>query len=1048
MPRTVTTLLLLISLCSAVVLSATVATAQPVDFDRDIRPILSDRCFPCHGPDQAANKAKLRLDTPAGAFGTLKRSDKHAFVAGDVEDSVAFQRVISDDPEDRMPPPESKLSLSADEISKLKLWIESGADYPTHWSLIALPAGIPTPTVEQESWPRDPLDRFVLAKLEQKGWAPSPETSRELWLRRATLDLTGLPPTLPEIDAFLADKSEQAYETAVDRLLASPAFGERMATPWLDVARYADSYGYQADQLTPAWPYRDWVVRAFNDNLPYDDFLSWQLAGDLLPGATRDQRLATAFNRIHRMTNEGGSVELEFRTEYAADRVHTLGTAVLGLTLECARCHDHKYDPITQAEYYQLMAFFNSIDEWGMYHDSSRVPTPSLLLPNAAQERAMQESDKSLRDIDARIAARLAAAQTEATRWAKENQPVEAPQPAGSYALDALGPKNSVANRVEGGAAGSASAADAFVEARVGKGLQFGGDDAANFPKVAGALRPWEPFTIAFWIRVPKELGDAVIFHRTGGTDVGRFGTELVLRDGRLQLGTIRFWPGNAIAIRATTPLPRDRWVHVAARSTGEGRARGLTLFVDGAAAKSETLHDRLSKSPSAGGSGVAFGARFRDAGLTGAILDELNVFARALSALEVQSLVTPEALTAAPEPLRIDHYLSTLDEPLQTLRKERRTALKRWLDARNPVVETSVMEDRAEPTPTYLLARGAYDAPRTEAARVARKTPDSLPPMPAMARSDRLGLARWLTEPMHPLTARVAVNRVWQSFFGGGIVSTSEDFGLQGEPPSHPRLLDFLARRFVLDDWNHKNLCRRIVLSATYRQRSTQSAYAQEDPKNRLLWRGPSGRLTGEMLRDSALAAAGIMERQVGGPPVSPYQPKGLWREANTMSPAYRQSVGRSLYRRSLYTVWKRTAPNPNMVILDAAHRESCVSRRRGTNTPLQALVLLNDVQFVEAARCLGERMLVEGGDTHASRIAFGFRLLTGRAPDAFEARTLLELYRAEELRYRDAPDEAKKLATAGEHKPREGLDPVAVAAATVIAQTILNLDATVWKR
>jgi hypothetical protein len=930
---------------------------------------------------------------------------------------------------------------------------ENGAAWAPHWAFVA-PVALEPPPVLDESWPRDEIDAFVLARLEADGIGPSPEADPLRLLRRVTLDLTGLPPTLAEIDAFCADDPATAYERAVDRLLASTRFGERMAVPWLDVARYADSYGYQSDLLSPTWPYRDWVIRAFNDNLPFDAFITHQLAGDLLPRPTRDQVLATAFNRLHRMTNEGGSIESEFRTEYAADRAHTFGTAFLALTFECARCHDHKFDPLSMREYYELLAFFNSIDEWGMYHDSSRVPTPSLLLPTPEQERVLADRAGDLRRAEEALDDAIRRAEPAFLDWLPE-APVTVPAPpglVGRYPLDAIGPDGRLANTIDEANAGSTPGTNSLVEGVTGQALRFTGDDAASFPRIAGALEPWQPFTVAFQLRLPGGLDDCIIFHRSGGTDVGRFGTELALREGRLFLGTIRFWPGNAIAIETIDRVPADTWMHVTARSEATGSAAGLAIFIDGEPARTRIVADRLVHDPGAGGHGITFGARFRDSGLAGGAIDELHVFDRALATIEVRHLhdrtALDEALAARDATALRPYYDAAIDETVAAARAARGAALRGLLAARNGVAEIMVMEETPTPRETFVLARGEYDAPTTDADRVQRQVPAILPPLPDGPR-DRLALARWLIEPEHPLTARVAVNRFWQVFFGRGLVSTSENFGLQGGVPSHPALLDRLAVDFVDSGWDVKALCRRIVTSATYRQASTtRPGLAAIDPENALLARGPSGRLPAEMIRDLALSASGLLEETMYGPPVSPYQPAGLWRESNSMSPAYRQSVGTALHRRSLYTIWKRTAPIPNMLVFDAATREVCTVRRATTNTPLQAFVLLNDPQFVEAARVLAERMLAEGGDDDADRVTFAFRLLTGRPPAPPERALLVALYAEQRDVFAADPDAPGRFLAVGEHPVDPALDPVETAAATVVAQTILNLDATVWKR
>ncbi len=1037
---------LLCALLCATALPDPVIAEDPIDFQRQILPLLSDRCFTCHGPHEDSRQAGLRLDQRDALLDQV--------TPGEPDASELWLRVSSDDENEQMPPPDSKLSLSNDERELIRKWIGQGAAWNRHWSLEPLPRLIPVPDCGDSQWPAGDLDRFVLARIEAVGKHPAPAAERWRWLRRVSLDLTGLPPTPEEIEAFENDDSADAFESIVDRLLASPRFGEHMAVSWLDAARYADSYGYQSDLLSPTWPWRDWLVRAINENLPYDRFLTWQLAGDLLPDATTDQRLATAFNRLHRMTNEGGSLELEWRTEYVADRVNTLGAAVLGMTMECARCHDHKYDPISQQDYYNLFAFFNSIDEWGMYHDSGRVPTPSLLLPKPAQDTAIAQATAALESARSAVRdfrqTRLGALPTD-----ESIDPVPADfriePPVAHFPLDKIDEPRWLANTVDPDQPGNTSQANLVVPGRRDNALQLTGDDVVAFPTIKTGLHPWERFSLSLWIRIPEELSDAVLIHRQGGTDVGFFGTELCLHQGKIQLRMTRFWPGNALAIETVDPIPRGQWVHVVASNQATGTADGLQIYIDGTSG-THVVRNQLTKRPDPPGGGFDVGARFRSTGFSGGVIDELKFFDRPLSSLEVKWLAlgtdsTPRGRWYSAADLT-EHQLVT-DPSFVALANQRAARVKQLLDARTGVQEVSVMQETAEPRPAWVLARGDYDSPRTDQNLAARKVPAALPSPGREVRRDRLGLARWLATPDHPRTARVAVNRIWHNFFATGLVATPSDFGVQGQQPSHPKLLDWLARDFVASGWDVKRLCKQIALSSTYRQ---DSAAPREnwmnDPQNVLLTRGPAKRLTAEMIRDLVLNASGLLNEEMGGPPVSPYQPQNLWREDNTMTPAYQQSVGQQLYRRSLYTVWKRTAPIPNMLLFDAAGREVCVASRTTTNTPLQALVLLNDVQFVEAARVLAERALQSHGDTPADAVSEMSLRLTGRSTDPREQELLLELYRQQLEYYQEHRNEADKLQAAGEQEPDQSLPPEQVAAMTMVAQAILGSDAAIWRR
>ncbi|MBI3720926.1 MAG: DUF1553 domain-containing protein, partial [Fimbriimonas ginsengisoli] len=644
-------------------------------------------------------------------------------------------------------------------------------------------------------------------------------------------------------------------------------------------------------------------------------------------------------------------------------------------------------------DYYSLASFLNNIDEAGLYNDAGRVPTPSLLLPNADQETAMKRTAERLEELSARVQALGGQREIAFNEWLAGLK--ELPAPAGLIAdfdFDVLTNSTQLINRATTNAPGSTSGANRLAPGRSGQALEFTGDDPATLPAPGvDAFRPWDAYSVVLWIWRPAALTNGIIFHRTDGTDVGFHGVELSLEEGRLFFVLKRFWPGNAIAVRTRTTLPAGSWAQIAVTFDGSGRADGMRLYVDGRAAGTEILRDHLFKSPGNGGGGLTLGQRFRSAGLKGGRIDDARIYARALAPLEVAHLYDGHALTDAvtrrdASVLR-PFYLETLDPVLAEARSARREAVRQFFEARDTVLETMVMEERPGERPTYVLARGRYDAPTTEDRRVTRTTPAAMLPMPSDVPPNRLGLARWLTRPEHPLTARVAVNRFWQMLFGKGLVTTTENFGLQGSPPSHPELLDWLARDFIDSGWDVKAMLRRLVLSATYRQNSALTPRLRErDPENRLWARGPSHRLPAEMIRDTALAASGLLDEDLGGPPVSPYQPGDLWRESNSMSPAYHQSLGTALYRRSLYTVWKRTAPMPNMVAFDAPSREVCVVKRSNTGTPQQAYVLLNDPQFVEAARVLAERMMREGGAQPEPRIQFAFQRLTGRAPDKRE--------------------------------------------------------------
>jgi hypothetical protein len=1046
-PRTRTAPLIASALAAAVLfaLPLRAAAADRVDYNFQVRPLLADRCFVCHGPDEKKRKAKLRLDDPAVAFA------RRAFVPGKPDESAAIQRICSDDPDERMPPAKSNLTLSRVEIELLRRWVAEGAEYKPHWAFLPPPDRVPVPAVADPHWPAGPLDRFVLARLEREGLKPSPAAAREDWLRRVTFDLTGLPPTIAEADAFLADQSPAAFARVVDRLLASPRFGERLATDWLDAARYADSFGYQADGDTNLWPWRDWVIRAYNANLPYDQFLTWQLAGDLLPHATREQRLATAFCRLHRMTNEGGSIPEEWRNEYVSDRVHTVGTVFMGLTLECTRCHDHKYDPLTMRDYYSLGAFFNSIDEWGTYDSAAFRPTPTLALPTPEQERTIATAARDVETLAARLRAVELACECNFRDWLRRaHLRLALPGLVAYCPLDTIAPNNQLPNWADAKHPGSTSSANGLVPGRYDRALRFTGDDGANIPAPASLDRA-QPLTVSFWLQTPQVMKEAMVFHRQAGTDTGFHGPELRLEDGRLCYALVRFWPGNAAAIRTRESLPARAWVHVAVSHDGTGRAAGMRIYLDGRPADVEVVRDCLTRDIQPPGGTLVFGERFRSPGLKDGLLDEVRIYDRALTDIEVAQLHDGRSLADALARKDADalrpYYLTAVDPEAAKARAELRQARQRLFAAETGVFDIMTMQEMPQPRTAYVLTRGNYDAPKDRP--VGRDTPMSLLPFPAAAPRDRLGLARWLTERRHPLTARVAVNRVWQLCFGRGIVATTENFGTQGALPTHPELLDWLARDFIASGWDVKALCRQIVLSSTYRQRSAATpALRERDPDNMLLARGPSRRLSAEELRDAALAAGGLLAQEIGGPPVKPYQPPGMWRGMNAFLPEYVPDKGEKLHRRSLYTFWRRTSPPPNMLAFDAPSREVCVVRRQTTSTPLQPLVLLNDPQFVEAARALGERMLREGGKTPQERLAYAFRQAATRQPTERELRLLVELYEGQLRLFRADPVAAQQFLKTGDRPPAPGLEPAELAASAATTGAIMNLDAAVSTR
>jgi len=1043
-----------------------------VDFNFHIKPILSDRCFACHGPDANKREGNLRLDTEAGAFAALDSLGKrHAIVAGDLGRSELFGRITTKDPELMMPPPNSNLKLSEAEVALLARWIDQGAKWKEHWSFTA-PQKPELPVVKAKDWVKTPLDQFVLKRLEDKSLQPAPEAPKETLLRRAAFDLTGLPPGVAEVDAFLKDTSPDAYEKAVDRLLASPHYGERMAVEWLDLARYADSHGYQDDGMRNSWPWREWVINAYNRNLPYDRFITWQLAGDLMPEPTKDQLLATSFNRNHSQTQEGGVVDEEYRVEYVADRTNTFGKAFLGLTVECARCHDHKYDPISQKDYYSLSAFFNN------NHDAGIIPyngeaSPTLILPDSAAEEKLKFLREQIAPLEKTLQPATHGEPFE--RWladAEKSPEAFSTRPAGLLGWFAFEEpqkeealKNKVKGKLKGKITGDLSNKPVVVEGKRGKARKFIGDAGMEFTEELNFDRH-QPFSLSIWVNVLKEGEQGMIMGKSNGEFEGFRGYRLVLnKNNTLSVSLSYVWPANCIDLMTTNKLTTNRWHHVALTYDGSSQASGVQLFLDGREAPRTVLADNLHKSLLYGEKKTNWYKRpfemgtFFQGSIRNVAVDEFMAYSRQLAPAEVKELSGENGyisgLLRLPRTQRTDaqtrdlfgYYLLNFDQAYA----RQLAALTKLRDEENQLLtdqpEVMIMQERPVKLPTYLLDRGAYDAPKE---RVNPNTPAKLVAFDRKQPANRLGLARWLLDKNHPLTSRVTVNRFWAMCFGKGLVSTVDDFGNQGTMPTHPELLDFLAVQLMESGWDVKAFMKMLVTSATYRQSSVPSPPAlAADPDNALLSRGPSFRLSAEQIRDNALAASGLLVRKIGGPSVYPYQPAGIWEALATRNAtSYKQGEGDDLYRRSLYTVWKRSSPPPSMMNFDAPDRYLCVVKRQKTATPLQSLVLMNDPQFVEAARKLAERMMREGGDAPEARISYAYKALTSRAPRPGELNLLKQLYSEELTDFAKDPKKIKELLQTGASKWDTSLPPAELAACTMVATTVMNFDEFVMKR
>ena len=1023
------------------------ATLREIRFNRDVRPILADKCWACHGPDEKTREADLRLDTLDGS-----RADHggHAtIVPGDVSKSELVRRIRSADPDAAMPPAKHPKQLTAAEKTLLEQWIQQGAKYEGHWAFTPMQRVEP-PRVSPDNEPRvvNGIDRFILHTLEEHGLKSlAPDATKERLIRRVTFDLTGLPPAPGEVDAFVKDLSAQAYERVIDRLLKSPRYGERMATEWLDVARYADTHGYQMDRFRPTWPYRDWVISAFNENLSFDQFATWQLAGDLLPNATKPQRVATAFNRLHSQNEEGGVVEEEFRVAYVVDRVDTFGTAFLGLTFECTRCHDHKYDPLTQRDFYSLFSFFQNIDEFGQTtYFTSSTPVPTVLLSSEEQDAKLKTLDQQIAEKERGLATLRDSAKEPFADWLKSKpESPAAPSPLAAFLFDVI-EQNQFTNSIDATKPGKSADGVKLGEGRAGQSAELSGDNGITFPGVGHFSRA-DAFTIAIAVRPTILTPRAVIVHHSRApADAGSRGYELLLESGHVAFGLHHMWPGNSIKVRSKTVVAVNEWTHVAVTYDGSSRAAGLHLYLNGSRVEVDVIRDGLWKDITyeGGEPELQIGVRFRDAGFKAGRVDDFAIYGRVLTALEVAHVAGRDdfkAAWSAKAPELFETFLVTAHAPFQQALTELFAARDEQRKLINPIPEIMAMREMAAPKPAFILKRGNYDQPSQA---VTADTPRVLPPFTTNAPRNRLGLAQWLVDPEHPLMARVTVNRLWQTLFGRGLVESSDNFGSQGALPTHPELLDWLARDFIASGWDTKAMMKRIAMSGTYRQLSSR---VSADPENRWLGRAPVKRLTAEMLRDQSLATSGLLVEKLGGPSVMPYQPAGLW-DIAMGKPNYDQSHGADLYRRSLYTYWKRTVPPPSLMTFDAADRSYCTVRRQSTSTPLQALTLLNDPQIVEAARFIAQRMLKEGGESNEQQLAWAFRLITTRSPTVRESAILGQMLAEQRTLFASDDTAAKKLLAVGEAKPDMALNSTDLAARTVVALAILNHDEAVHTR
>ena len=1010
--------------------------AQKVDFQREIRPVLSDNCFQCHGPDQGTRMAGLRLDLKDGLLGS------GVIIAGKPAESKLFQRIAETNEARRMPPTYSHKSLTSAQISRVKLWIEQGAPFVEHWAYTA-PVKAPLPVVKNTLWVRNPIDRFILAKLEPLGLEPATAADKRTLIRRVALDLTGLPPTPAELDMFVKDLTPKAYENMLDRYLASPHFGEHRARYWLDAARYGDTHGIHVDNYREIWPYRDWVIQAYNRNVPYDRFSTEQLAGDLLPGSTLDQKIATGFIRCGVTTNEAGLIEDEYAEIYAKDRAETVSAIYLGLTTGCATCHNHKFDPITQKDFYGLGAFFRNTTQRVMDDNVPDTP-PVVVVPKPEDRDAWAQTQSRLAAIRTSLTQAAKDADAEFGQWLSRRQKLKADSPLEEKAQ--LLAVDIVAAATD---AKSANLIDSNVAGR--KALHFQKNEGVEV-KDAPKLDAEKPFTIAAAFFFPKAEQSYTIATHTNPKEKNRgWSLEIGARVAALRLiGD----GGRSIDVRAAhlEQLKQGTWNTIVATYDGSRRQAGLGMYINGRAIPTQGRGNVVQdlngdigvETPLILGKNLAEGA-----------ITDLRIFNREVSESEARiisewpaiSLALESEPSATPAPAArealLKWYLAREYAPVKQLVTEQNTLNTEAKTIARRGAVSLVMEERADAKPhAWILFRGAYDQRREE---VEAGTPAILPPMTSSMPRNRLGLAQWLFTEEHPLTSRLAVNRMWQEIFGIGLTKTAEDFGSQGEPPTHKELLDWLAVDFRENGWDMKRFYKQILMSATYRQiAATTPLKLEKDPENRLLSRGVRFRLDGEMVRDYALAATGLLSPQIGGPSVRPYQPEGVW-EAVAMDGSntryYKRDVGDGLYRRTMYTFWKRSAPPASMEIFNAPTRESCTVRRERTDTPLQALVTMNDIQFVEAAREIAGRAMQTSVELETQLDFITTRVLA--RPLAVKERTIAKKSFANFRTYYASHEaDAAKFLAQGERKADPSLPQADYAALTMLTNQMLNLD------
>lgn len=1031
-----------------------------VDFNFHVKPILSDTCYLCHGPDKSNAKAGLTLSNFTDATTHITDNDMPAIEAGSAKNSEAYQRIMSDDENLIMPPPNSHLTLSARDKAMIKKWIDQGAEYKKHWALIKPEKSTPT-KLKNSVWVHNIIDDFIGKNIEDKALTPNKQADKESLVRRLSFDLTGLPPSIELVDNYLNNNAPDATEQLIDKLIAQPAFGERLATEWLDVARFADTHGYSQDFYRDMSPYRDWVIASFNQNRGFDEFVTWQVAGDLLPNATTETKLATAFNRVHAQNSEGGIVNEEFRVEYVKDRVQTIGTGLLGLTMHCAQCHDHKYDPISAKDYYSTYAFFNNLDDSGQIsYDPADIPVPTMMLPTKEQQAISKALTSKIRQVESALLA-LNTPSKEFEQWL--NQQNGEIKSNGSDALIAHfeftenDKTNKIGNALDNKKSGKVmfggkpnkkkGPALVHVQDEKRSAIKLNGDDILFFPDFKGYHRA-QPFSLSIDVKLPEKFEDGVLVHYNKAGILYNFkGFDIGIENNHWMVRFAHSYPFNAIKIDSTETVVPNQWTNIAVTYDGSSKAAGVKLYINGQLANTQVERDNLYKEIEhtresvKNAMGLKIGGRWRSKGLPNSLVDNFKVYNRDLTQVEVANAFNSQSNTSDMSAL-----LALFNQTVNSDYREKRNELQDLRFQQNQMVESiqeiMVMHERSEPRAAYVLERGSY---ANHGEEVTAGVPESILAFDNSWPRNRLGLAKWLTSPNNPLVARVIVNRYWQLMFGQGIVRTPEDFGNQGELPTHPPLLDWLAVEFIESGWDVKHIIKLMVMSATYQQSSKSSPELNEiDPENRLYARGPSGRLSAEMIRDNALAASGLLVDKIGGESVKPYQPDGIWKMNNM---TYERGSGEDLYRRSMYTIYKRSAPPPNMMAFDAPSRSYSVGTRQETSTPLQALALLNDPQIIEASRVLANNLLKQN-ESPVDILKQAYRKVTSRTPLPNELTIIEQMYQQSLADFTHTPEQITQLLAIGESKLKDVEPSAKLAALTSIINILMNHDAAVIKR